>query len=311
VPGPAQFHHEITDARRPPAEPVLHKATALATAVARRDPSPPRVERLVRALLLPRALLAAGVLGRHEARHLRERDRQAAQGRSHPAARGQGRRRRSRPGLLMSAAALGGTAKKEEPQGSDEQDVFHRVGFFLAALTRALCSRVLGADDAPFRPVMGQRGEAGAGLGGGLRQRGTPDGCLSRRAAEPLGQGGQRAGRGRAAGAPRGQQRGPEPVAPLLGLALAHADQAPMHHLQRRGLEVGEQAEEPIVRRRQGAVLVHGKPARGPRLSLHAPRRHPSLEGSCEGWDQLRKLVERHAGQIQELGGAGLQGSAP
>jgi hypothetical protein len=60
VPGPAQFQHEITDARLPPAEPVLHKATALATAVAMRDPSPPRVERLVRALLLPRALLAAG-----------------------------------------------------------------------------------------------------------------------------------------------------------------------------------------------------------------------------------------------------------
>jgi hypothetical protein len=33
---------------------------------------------------------------------------------------------------------------------------------FLPALTVRLFSRVLGADDAPFRPVMGTRGDAGA-----------------------------------------------------------------------------------------------------------------------------------------------------
>lgn len=40
----------------------------------------------------------------------------------------------------------------------DEQDIFDRVVLCLAALTRLRCSRVLGADNAPFRPVLGQRG---------------------------------------------------------------------------------------------------------------------------------------------------------
>jgi len=37
-----------------------------------------------------------------------------------------------------------------------EQDIFEGVVFFLAALTRGLLSRVLGADDAPRGPVMGK-----------------------------------------------------------------------------------------------------------------------------------------------------------
>jgi len=43
------------------------------------DPQPPLVKRLVRPLLLPRQLLAAGFLGRHEDHHLRERERQEAE----------------------------------------------------------------------------------------------------------------------------------------------------------------------------------------------------------------------------------------
>src|SRR5262249_49172246 len=57
-------------------------------------------------------------------------------------------------------------------QGIDQQDIFDHVVFFLAAITCDLLSRVLGADDPPFGPVMGKRGETGAaggtvGTGGG------------------------------------------------------------------------------------------------------------------------------------------------
>src|SRR5215470_12120870 len=62
----------------------------------------------------------------------------------------------------MGAAAIGVTEKEDEEQGIDEQDIFHCVIFFLAAITRRLFSRVLGADDASFGAVMGKRGEAGA-----------------------------------------------------------------------------------------------------------------------------------------------------
>jgi hypothetical protein len=41
------------------------------------------------------------------------------------------------------------------------------VVFFLAAITVRLFNRVLGADDAPFGPVMGKRGETGAAAGPG------------------------------------------------------------------------------------------------------------------------------------------------
>src|SRR5262245_7287598 len=65
----------------------------------------------------------------------------------------------------MDTAAVGVTEKKDDEQGIDEQDIFHRVVFFLAAITRGLFKRVLGADDAPFGPVMGKRGESGVGMG--------------------------------------------------------------------------------------------------------------------------------------------------
>src|SRR5919108_89666 len=60
------------------------------------------------------------------------------------------------------AAAVGVTQKENDEGGIDQQDIFYRVVFFLAAITRGLFKRVLGADDPPFRAVMGKRGDAGA-----------------------------------------------------------------------------------------------------------------------------------------------------
>jgi hypothetical protein len=65
----------------------------------------------------------------------------------------------------MDAAAMRRTQKEDREQGIDQQDIFDRMVLFLAAITRGLFRRVLGADDAPFRPVMGKRGEAGAAAG--------------------------------------------------------------------------------------------------------------------------------------------------
>jgi hypothetical protein len=65
----------------------------------------------------------------------------------------------------MDAAAVGVAQEEDEKQGVDQQDIFHRVVLFLATITRCLLSRVLGADDAPFRAVMGKRGESGVAAG--------------------------------------------------------------------------------------------------------------------------------------------------
>src|SRR5215468_1611263 len=74
----------------------------------------------------------------------------------------------------MDAAAVGVAQEEDEEQGIDEQDIFDRMVFFLAAITRGLFSRVLGADDPPFRAVMGKRGDAGpVATGMGSSARGT------------------------------------------------------------------------------------------------------------------------------------------
>ena len=57
----------------------------------------------------------------------------------------------------MDAAPDSFAEKDDEEQGIDQQDVLYRVVLFLATVTLGLFSRVLGADDAPFRPVMRKR----------------------------------------------------------------------------------------------------------------------------------------------------------
>ena len=65
----------------------------------------------------------------------------------------------------MDAASTGVTEKEDREQGIDQQDIFDGMVLFLAAITRRLFIWILGADDTPFRPVMGKRGEAGAAAG--------------------------------------------------------------------------------------------------------------------------------------------------
>jgi len=95
-------------------------------------------------------------------------------------------------------------------------------------------------------------------------------------------------------------------VDPLIRFALAHAEQASLHHLEAVCLQVGEDEEQAIFRSREGAVLVYAKAAGGPGFPIEAPRRHMGLEGGLEGRDQLLKLVEGQTGEIQELQRAGL-----
>src|SRR5262252_6362804 len=94
---------------------------------------------------------------------------------------------------------------------------------------------------------------------------------------------------------------------PLIGFALAHAEQASLHHWERVSLYIGQNKQKPVLWGRQGAVLIHAKLARGPGFAIEAPCYHMGLEGGLEGRHQLLKLVEGQAGHIQELRGASLQ----
>jgi hypothetical protein len=143
----------------------------------------------------------------------------------------------------------------------------------------------------------GGRYDQGRGL---LVQRGDDGGGVSLRDAEALGQGTQGTGRGIAEGTQGGQQGGQEDVHPLMGFALAHAEQAPLDHLEGIGLQGDENKPQPGFGRWQGAVLRDGKPAGGPGCAIEAPRGHRGLERHLERRDELLKLLARHAGHIQE-----------
>ena len=53
----------------------------------------------------------------------------------------------------------------------DQQHIFHGMAFFLATITARLLKRVLGARDAPFRPIMPKRGEGATGVGAAAGER--------------------------------------------------------------------------------------------------------------------------------------------
>jgi hypothetical protein len=59
----------------------------------------------------------------------------------------------------MDTAAIGVAQKEDEEQGVDEEHIFDRMVFCLAAITVGLFSRVVGADNPSFRPVMGKRAQ--------------------------------------------------------------------------------------------------------------------------------------------------------
>src|SRR5690349_10633883 len=65
----------------------------------------------------------------------------------------------------MDAATNGVAEEQDDEHGIDQQDVLYRVVLFLATVTVRLFSRVLGADNAPFRSVMGKRGEFRPAMG--------------------------------------------------------------------------------------------------------------------------------------------------
>src|SRR5467141_936344 len=165
VQGTTAFHHQIADALLPQTDPVFHHAAALDTPVDVLNPESPLVEHLVGPLLLPGQLRTAWLLRRHQDLHLREREGQEAQILQQPTP---GRERGGgglRDAPIMDTTAVSVAQQEDDEERIDEPDIFDGVISFLPALTRLLCNRVVGADDPPFCPFMGKRGEAGAASG--------------------------------------------------------------------------------------------------------------------------------------------------
>ena len=162
----ADGHDPITDARLPQAAGVVDHATALDPAGdglnAHATAGGPPIRRFLGAPEGP----SSRVSGRHDGFNLIESERQAAEILEHPAACGQGIRRGIDHPLVMGAPRVGGTQQEEGERRVDQQHIFPRMAFFLAAIIARLRSRILGPLDAPFGAIVANRGEAGAGAGG-------------------------------------------------------------------------------------------------------------------------------------------------
>ena len=130
----AELHHEIADALLPQADPVFHNATPLDATVDMLDPQPSLVEHLVGQVLLQGELRTVGLLRRHEDLHLRECEGQEAQIRQQPTPSRERVGGGLRDAQIMGAAAIRVTEKEDEQEGIDQQDIFHRVVFFLATI---------------------------------------------------------------------------------------------------------------------------------------------------------------------------------
>ena len=143
----------------------MDDATTLDTAIDVLDAHTTARDAPIGGVLGAREGAASRLPGRHNDLNLVQRKRQEAQSLEQPTSRRQGVRGRIRHPLIMGAAGIGLTQKEDRERRIDQQHVFDGVALFLAAITARLLSRILGALDAPFGPIMAKRGEVGAAAG--------------------------------------------------------------------------------------------------------------------------------------------------
>ncbi len=161
----ADFHDRITDARLPQTADVVDKAAALDTANDVLDAHAATRDAPIRGFLRACEGPASRLPGRHDDLDLLQGEGQEAQILEQPTARRQGVGGGIGNPLVMGTARVGLAQKKDRERGVDQEHVFYRVVLFLAAITARLLSRILGALDASFGPIVAQRGAAGAGAG--------------------------------------------------------------------------------------------------------------------------------------------------
>jgi hypothetical protein len=172
MPGTADFHDRLSDPRLPEAADVLDDAAALDAAVDRLNAHAPTSDALIRRLLGPRELPSSWLPSWHDGFHLRERERQEAQILEQPAPCRQGIGGGIRHALIVGTARIGLTQEENREPGIDQEQVVDRVARFLAAITARLLSGILVALEAPFGPLVAERGEAGPAAGAGARATG-------------------------------------------------------------------------------------------------------------------------------------------
>ena len=182
----ADFHEQVTDAGLPEAADVVNDAAALDAAVHMLDADTPAGNAPIGSFLRACEGAPPRLLRRHDHFDLRERTRQNAEILEQPAPRGQGIPGPIGNPLIVDASGISLTEKENRERRIDQQHVFDCVALLLAAITARLLSRILGALDAPFSPVVPKRGEAGAGSSVGPTMAAASASAIPRRMAKSV-----------------------------------------------------------------------------------------------------------------------------
>ena len=159
----ADVHHQIVDAGFPHADRLCEHTAAFDTAVDMLNADAPPSQLPVPRFLGPGQLVPTRLLRGLEDVHAVQRD--CLKARILP----QLTARRQRLGCGIGEALVMDTtrmrlAQEEDVQGCiDQEQVFQPVPLLLAAITRFLCSRVVGARDGSLGAVMTKRGATGGG----------------------------------------------------------------------------------------------------------------------------------------------------
>jgi hypothetical protein len=96
-------------------------------------------------------------------------------------------------------------------------------------------------------------------------------------------------------------------VKPLIGLAVVQPEQPPLHDLEGRGFQVGQDQQQPILGCGQRTGLLGRVPAGRARLPSEAPPGHMGLKGGLNRRDQAPKRIQGQTSQIQHRERAGLE----
>jgi hypothetical protein len=156
--GTADVHHHIPYSRFPHPHGLFAHAAAFDTTVDMFDAHASPSERPIPCFLRPRHLPPAGLLRRLEDGHAVQGARVTPQILPQLTPDRQGIRRAISHTLVRHTTGMRLTQEQNAQDGIDQEEVFERVPFFLAAITRFLCSCVLGARDGSLGTVLTQRG---------------------------------------------------------------------------------------------------------------------------------------------------------
>jgi hypothetical protein len=163
MPCTADFHHHIADPRFPQPDGFFEHTAAFATAVDMFDAHAPSSKLSIPSFLRSRQLVAARLLRRLEDVYTVQRKRLKTQV-LQQLTPGRQRIRRGVGDALVRDTARMRLTQEENAQGLiDQQEVFQHVPVFLAARTRFLFSRVMGARNGSLGTVVTKRGAAAGG----------------------------------------------------------------------------------------------------------------------------------------------------